>query len=72
MNINILEIGRNAGIVWHALENNRLSYEELVKVTNLTPIELASAIGWLARENKISICSDGGIVYFSIQQVWYF
>ena len=57
-------IGENAGIVWRALDNNTLSWEELVKSTELNPIELASAIGWLARENKINIFYRDGIVYF--------
>ena len=46
-------MGENAGIVWRVLHNNRCSWEELVKATELNPLELAAAIGWLAREDKI-------------------
>lgn len=45
-------IGENAGIVWRTLYNSKMSWEELLKNTSLKPLELASAIGWLAREDK--------------------
>lgn len=57
-------IGENAGTVWRALHNNMLSWEELVKTTDLKPLELASVIGWLAREGKINVSYRDGIVYF--------
>ena len=31
-------IGENAGIVWRVLHNNRCSWEELVKATELNPL----------------------------------
>ena len=62
--MNVNAIGENAGIVWRALHNNMLSWEELLKSTELNPISLACAIGWLARENKIIIFHRGGIIYF--------
>ena len=52
------QIGENAGIVWRALHNNRCSWEELVTATGLNPLELAAAIGWLAREDKIYFETD--------------
>ena len=57
-------IGENAGIVWRALDNNTLSWEELVKSTELNPMELACAIGWLAREKQNKHFLPDGIVYF--------
>lgn len=65
-------IGENAGIVWSALHNNKCSWEELVKVTRLTPLELAAAIGWLARENKIHFSSAQGIMYFEVYHEYYY
>lgn len=65
-------IGENAGIIWRALHNNKMSGEELLKNTRLNPIELASGIGWLAREDKIFIYPDSGIVYFEIYQEHYY
>lgn len=38
-------IGANAGVVWRALNENKLSCDELVKVTGLHPLELACVIG---------------------------
>lgn len=67
-----INIGTNAGIVWHALEKDKLSWEELIKATGLKPLAIASAIGWLARENKIHFTLSNGIMYMSLQPVWYF
>ncbi len=48
------EIGANAGRIWHLLSNNtKWSIDGLKIESGLNDIELYSAIGWLARENKI-------------------
>ena len=48
------QIGLNAGVIWHLLNDNRpWSYCELKEVSGLSDRELNAAIGWLARENKI-------------------
>jgi hypothetical protein len=54
--INTIEqFGRNAGIVWNLLsEEAPLAIDEIVEKTNLRMYETEIAIGWLARENKIS------------------
>lgn len=60
-------IGRNAGIVWRTLHQNKtVSMEELVELTGLNPIELAYAIGWLAREDKIMIYSQNDMLFFEL------
>lgn len=65
-------IGENAGIVWRTLDGNVLSWEELLKRTELTPIELACAIGWLAREDKIVIHQRNGVFIFEVfHEVYY-
>ena len=49
-------IGLNAGKVWRILnEKGELSMFELCRELGLTFEEVAVAIGWLARENKISL-----------------
>lgn len=50
-------IGLNAGLVWNALSNSeeKLTLKGLKKVTKLKDKELYAAIGWLSREDKISI-----------------
>jgi len=48
------DIGYNAGKVWRVLnEKGSLQKEKILELTNLSDNEFYSAIGWLARENKI-------------------
>ena len=54
------EVGINAGKVWETLNSNGILTEiQLMENTNLTENEIFTAIGWLARENKIckNICA---------------
>ena len=54
------EFGLNAGKVWTTLQTKGpLKEEALLKTTKLTEDELWTAIGWLARENKI--CRENNI-----------
>lgn len=66
------KIGENAGIVWCMLNSQKFSWEELLNITKLHPLELACAIGWLARENKISFSLETGITYFELYHETYF
>lgn len=65
-------IGENAGLVWRTLQDKQLSWEELIKASRLAPLELASAIGWLARENKILITMHQGIMYLETYKEYYY
>lgn len=52
-------IGTWAGLVWNALnEAETLNIKQIKKVTKLKDKELFTAIGWLARENKIAIAAN--------------
>jgi len=52
--------GFNAGIVWESLNANGPStIEDIVKNTSLTREEVFGALGWLGRENKISVEMQG-------------
>ncbi len=54
--MNKKSIGANAGIIWNLLNNNqRWNISKLCKASGLTEKEIYTAIGWLARENKIEI-----------------
>jgi len=54
------KFGRNAGKVWVALSTKGpLNETSLIRNTNLSENELYAAVGWLARENKIS--KDGSL-----------
>ena len=50
------EIGITAGAIWKALHaNGELSLSQLKKHTNAKTPLFGSTIGWLARENKITL-----------------
>ena len=49
-------IGNWAGLVWVALnEQGKLGVQGLKKATKLKEKEIYAALGWLAREGKVSI-----------------
>ena len=50
----ISKIGENAGLIWNALQGGALTLKALKKVTKLKNDELYLALGWLAREGKVS------------------
>lgn len=50
----ITKIGENAGAIWGALQNGALNLKALKKTTKLKNEELYLALGWLAREGKVS------------------
>ena len=50
------ESGLNAGLVWNALnESEGLTLKGLKKVTKLKDKQLYAALGWLSREDKVTI-----------------
>lgn len=53
-------IGTWAGLVWSALnEADVLDNKQLRKITKLKEKEVLLALGWLARENKITFEESG-------------
>ena len=67
------EIGTLAGIVWRALnEKGPLSFEDLQRETLLDTESICTAIGWLARENKIEFNEQNGITIFYVYQEKYY
>jgi hypothetical protein len=67
------QIGENAGIVWRTLESKgSLSIEELQAETKLDQLQLFTAIGWLAREDKISFNKENGITSVRLYQERYY
>ncbi len=70
-----MDIGMNAGIIWRALseEHDGLALNELMARVNLPLFEVASAVGWLARENKIWISGreDGKLHLSVFHDVWF-
>lgn len=63
-------IGLNAGKVWRILnEKGELSMFEFCRELGLTFEEVAVAIGWLARENKISFREKDNMLFVKIDDV---
>jgi hypothetical protein len=56
----VVQIGETAGLVWKALsEKGPLSIAKLIKMVDEPRDLVMQAIGWLAREEKISIEEQG-------------
>jgi hypothetical protein len=63
----IEQIGQTAGQVWNYLEaNNESTLANFKKELDLKGDTVAFAVGWLAREGKISINKKGASVKISI------
>lgn len=61
------QIGTNAGKVWTLLdEKGRLNVKEIKKATKLTDKDLYAALGWLAREGKITLDAEEKEVFASL------
>lgn len=62
------KIGLNAGKVWRILnEKGELSMFDLCRELSLTFEDVALAIGWLAREDKIFLRKREGMLFASIE-----
>jgi hypothetical protein len=58
--------GVNAGVVWEALnEKGPCTIAELARITSLSREEVHGALGWLGRENKITLQRRGRALVFS-------
>ena len=62
------EIGDVAGLIWKYLEEvDKATAAKLVTETGLKMNEVQRAIGWLAREDKITLACEGRREYFSLK-----
>ena len=48
------KIGENAGLIRNALQGGALTTKALKKATKLKEADLNMALGWLAREGKVT------------------
>jgi hypothetical protein len=54
--------GKLAGKVWHALRGKEaMTLTQLQKSTGLTLKEVSMGLGWLAKENKVSVKNAGSV-----------
>lgn len=57
--MNVEEIGSYAGLVWQALSTaDVMSVKQVKKIAKLKDKETYAALGWLAREGKITLTTD--------------
>ncbi len=59
-------IGSNAGLIWAALEKGEMEVKSLKKATKLTEKDLNFALGWLAREGKVSFREEEKELYIAL------
>ena len=63
----IEKIGINAGKVWVQLDKEgRVNIKALKKTINITYNDLYAAIGWLAREEKLILETEGKEIFVSL------
>jgi len=63
-----LIFGISAGITWESLNlMGPMTVDDLVKATALLPEEIYGALGWLGRENKISVERQGTERVYSLR-----
>jgi hypothetical protein len=61
------KIGTDAGLIWNVLhENGTKGVKELKKLTKLTEKDIYAAIGWLAREEKLSFDKKQDDLYVTV------
>lgn len=62
------EIGTDAGIVWKLLAEHqgRLTMREIADKTDFNEGFLLMAIGWLARENKVSFIEENKALFVQL------
>lgn len=67
----VAEIGETAGVVWRTLNAaGPMSIAKLVKAVGQPRDTVMQALGWLAREDKITIEEDGRARVVALRQTF--
>ena len=63
--MNADRIAKNARLVWNILKKttSRMTFIDMIVQTKLRATDLAYAIGWLAREDRIGMIEENGKQY---------
>lgn len=62
-------VGLTAGNIWNLLRNKaEINVTQLPKVVKEKPLVIHQALGWLAREDKISYREEGVKLFISLTQ----
>lgn len=61
-------IGTNAGLIWNALNSGgKMTLKSVKKATKIrTEKDVYAALGWLAKEGKLSFDEENGEMYVSL------
>ncbi|HML64790.1 MAG TPA: winged helix-turn-helix domain-containing protein [Dysgonomonas sp.] len=61
------DIGIDAGLIWRLLSENKvLSIREIGEFSGYRDSMIFLALGWLARENKVSFKDNNGTLYIEL------
>lgn len=65
----IAYIGTNAGLIWNALDKlGKMDIKQLKKATKIrTEKDIYAALGWLAKEDKLTFVYEGGTLLVSLR-----
>ncbi len=67
--MNVEVIGSWAGLLWNALDAaESMILKQVKKITKLKEKELYAAIGWLAREGKLTVAEGEGDLVLSLNK----
>lgn len=65
------DIGINAGVIWNLLsQNGKLTIRGIEEYTNYRNSMIHLALGWLARENKITFSVDNDNLYVELTNTY--
>lgn len=72
--MNRISISINANVIWHILCNSdeEMSILDLIKISGLSVEDIYTAIGWLAREDKILFEKKDDVIDYYKSQRYYF
>jgi Protein of unknown function (DUF2582). len=65
------DIGINAGVIWNLLsQNGKLTIRGIEEYTSYRDSMIHLALGWLARENKITFSVDNDNLYVELTNTY--
>lgn len=65
------KIGELAGQVWQTLDKRTdLSIQEMARMLSENVIDVAMAVGWLAREDKLFFRTKDNMTYVSLHNIF--
>jgi len=64
------DVGQCAGDIYALLsQKGRMTLRKIGEITNKKESLIFLSLGWLLRENKITVSSEGGEMYYELENV---